>query len=160
MDDPHTSQQAALLDPASSSLRRDRTRKHGRAEDRLARIVPVHYVRGIFMTKLLLILGLCVSSQLVGAAESATIKSDGVADLHRHLGAESTTIRAASVTGWNRYLGEPRYRWDFLPAPLYLAGANTVAEYNPNGVEPLPLTPASSLDTVLASVADPYLEID
>lgn len=112
------------------------------------------------MTKLMLIMGLCAVSQLAGAAESTTMKTAEVASWHGRLGAESATIRAASVTGWNRYLGEPRYRWDFLPAPLDIAGANTVAAYNPDGDEPLPLTSSSPLDTVLASVADPYLEID
>jgi hypothetical protein len=90
-------------------------------------------------------LGLCLVSQLVHAGERAT--------------GENATIKAASVTGWNRYLGEPRYRWDFLAPPLDIAGANTVAEYNPGGSEPLPLSPSSPPDTVLATLADPFLEI-
>ncbi len=69
------------------------------------------------------------------------------------------TIDAASVTGWNRYLGQPRYRWDFLAPPLDIAGANTVAAYNPGAAEPLPLTPNSPQETVLATVADPFLEV-
>lgn len=73
---------------------------------------------------------------------------------------DGVTIRAASVTGWNRYLGQARYRWDFLPPPLDIAGANTVAAYNPGADAPLPLSPASPLSTVLATVVDPFLEID
>lgn len=69
----------------------------------------------------------------------------------------TVSIDAESVTGWNRLLGEPRYRWDFLPAPLDLAGANTAGAQGAAGVEPL--TPASSRNTVLASIADPFLEV-
>jgi hypothetical protein len=68
-------------------------------------------------------------------------------------------IEAESVTGWNRLQGEARYRWEFLPAPLDLAGANTAGAHNDSGPDPLPLTPFSPDDTVLVTVADPFLEV-
>ena len=72
---------------------------------------------------------------------------------------ESVDIKAASVTGWNRLLDQPRYRWDFLAPPLDIAGANTVGAYNPDGHNPLPLGPGSPPETILATVADPFLEV-
>ncbi|NEP27706.1 hypothetical protein, partial [Moorena sp. SIO3I6] len=70
----------------------------------------------------------------------------------------NVTIEAEVVTGWNRLFGKPRYRWDFLSAPLNLAGATTMGIYNPNGQEPLPLTASTRKDAVLASIVDPFLE--
>lgn len=72
---------------------------------------------------------------------------------------EVLQIKAANVTGWNRYLGQARYRWDFLVPPLDLAGANTVGEFDPGAAQSLPLTSNSPASTILASTADPFLEI-
>lgn len=72
---------------------------------------------------------------------------------------ETLNVKAGNVTGWNRYLGMPRYQWDFLPSPLDLAGANTVGEYDPGSNTPLPLTGESPSDTILATIADPFLEV-
>lgn len=83
----------------------------------------------------------------------------GLADNDRHSTDSTISIKAANVTGWNRYLDQPRYRWDFLAPPLDLAGANTAGAYNPGASEPLPFSPESPLDTVMASVADPFLEV-
>ena len=74
--------------------------------------------------------------------------------------ADSTTvIKAEPVTGWNRLLGQPRYHWDFAPAPFDLAGAQTIDVYNPDGDHPLPLTPETPDDAVLATTVDPDLEL-
>ena len=100
---------------------------------------------------LVMSVALCVGSLLVS--------SPGFADDDRHAANSAISIEAANVTGWNRYLDQPRYRWDFLVPPLDLAGANTAGAYNPGGGEPLPFTPDSQLDTVMVSVADPFLEV-
>lgn len=56
------------------------------------------------------------------------------------------------VTGLNRLLGQPVT--DFGP-PAGLFGFTTVAAHNPGAAEPLPLTPDSPLDTILATAVDP-----
>ena len=72
---------------------------------------------------------------------------------------ESVTIKAEVATGWNRFLGQNRYQWDFLEAPLDEAGASTVGVYNPNGDEAILLTPETPNDAILATVADPFLNV-
>lgn len=83
---------------------------------------------------------LCLAMQLASAGQNAAIKAE-------------------NVTGWNRYLGQVRYQWDFLAPPLDLAGASTVGVYNPAAGEATPLTPDTPLDAVLATIADPFLNV-
>ncbi len=72
---------------------------------------------------------------------------------------EPITIKAEVATGWNRFLGQVRYQWDFLEADLDIAGARTVGVYNPGEDEALPLTPDTAKDAVLATTADPFLNV-
>jgi len=62
------------------------------------------------------------------------------------------TIRGIAVTGLNQRLGEPLR--DFGP-PLGPFSFATVGAHNPAGGEPLPLTPSTPADTLLATTADP-----
>ncbi len=102
------------------------------------------------MKRIVMVIGLCVM-----ASHSAWAEGHG----HDQAGDRPVTIRAESATGWNRLLGQVRYQWDFLPMPFDIAGANTAAVHNPDGVEPLPLTPDTPMDAVLATVADPFLNV-
>ncbi|GAB4194855.1 MAG: hypothetical protein Tsb002_26760 [Wenzhouxiangellaceae bacterium] len=63
--------------------------------------------------------------------------------------------RGQAVTGTNRLLGEPL--WD-LGGELGDFGYNFLYGYNPNGDEPLSLTPDSPMNTLLASGSDPVFE--
>jgi len=72
---------------------------------------------------------------------------------------ELVSINAEVVTGWNRFLGQVRYQWDFLETPLNEAGASTVGVFNPDGDEALPLTSATPNDAILATIADPFLNV-
>ncbi len=95
---------------------------------------------------------------LTGAvwAEAPFAESDDGLALKHGNNPNVVVIQAESVTGWNRLKGEARYRWDFLDAPLDLAGANTAGAWSPDGVADL--TPWSPGDTILATIADPFLE--
>ena len=62
------------------------------------------------------------------------------------------SVRGVAVTGLNQRLGEPLR--DFGP-PLGPFGFATAAAFNPTGGEPLPLTPSTPADTLLATTADP-----
>ena len=57
--------------------------------------------------------------------------------------------KGEAITGANRLLGEPLYSYDFAPNPTF--GFNTVDEFDPVGPLPVPLTPASDQDAVLAT---------
>jgi hypothetical protein len=63
----------------------------------------------------------------------------------------SLEIKGVAVTGINRVLGEPIF--DF-GAPHGTVGFYTIGAYNPNGPEPLLLTPNSPPSTVLATAVD------
>lgn len=78
-------------------------------------------------------------------------------DRHHHQ--RTHVIKAESATGWNRFLGQVRYEWDFLQGELNIAGARTVGVYNPGGDEAIPLTPDTPMDAVLATTADPFLNV-
>ena len=65
--------------------------------------------------------------------------------------AQTRTVEGHVVTGVNRFLSEPVFSLgQFGPA-----GFNDIGAYNPNGGEALPLTAATPLNTVLASLVDP-----
>lgn len=72
---------------------------------------------------------------------------------------ENVSINAEVATGWNRFLGQVRYQWDFLEAPLDEAGASTVGVFDPNGNEASLLTPETPNDAILATIADPFLNV-
>ena len=78
---------------------------------------------------------------------------------HEDSGHDVTVIKAENATGWNRYLGQVRYEWDFLSDGLRTAGAHTTGIYNPDGDEPLPITPNTAMDAVLATIVDPELNV-
>lgn len=56
-------------------------------------------------------------------------------------------------------MGQVRYEWDFLPGDLRTAGAHTMGVYNPDGDQPLPITPDTPMDAVLATIVDPELNV-
>ncbi|MDR4517108.1 MAG: hypothetical protein MRK00_06950 [Nitrosomonas sp.] len=74
-------------------------------------------------------------------------------------GVDVAVIKAENATGWNRHLGQVRYEWDFLSADLRTAGANTAGVYNPGHSQPMPITPDTPMDAVLATIVDPDLNI-
>lgn len=78
---------------------------------------------------------------------------------HKDSDHDRVVIKAENATGWNRHLGQVRYEWDFLPGELRTAGANTAGVYNPDGDQPLPLTPETPMDAILATIVDPDLNI-
>jgi hypothetical protein len=57
--------------------------------------------------------------------------------------------KGEAITGANRLLGEPLYSYDFAPNSTF--GFNTVDELDPVGPLPVPLTPASDQNAVLAT---------
>jgi hypothetical protein len=69
-----------------------------------------------------------------------------------HSSPRQTTIKARVVTGTNRFLGAPQTD---LGAPYGTAGFENVAAYNPNGSEPVPLTPRTRQSAQLATFVDP-----
>ncbi len=56
------------------------------------------------------------------------------------------------VTGFNRYLGQP---YADFGNPLRQAGFSTLGRFNNGGANPLPLTPQTPDDALLATVVDP-----
>lgn len=70
--------------------------------------------------------------------------------LERH--AIVARVSGVAVTGFNRRLGAPLF--DF-GAPLGTAGFNSVAQWNPRGHEPIPLSPTTPRTAVLATYVDP-----
>lgn len=72
--------------------------------------------------------------------------------------AETFNVQGYVVTGLNRILGQPAFVFpEVAPFPEGI-GFNTVAEFNPNGPDPLPLTPASPDGAILASMLDPFFD--
>ncbi len=70
--------------------------------------------------------------------------------------AETFNIQGYVVTGLNRILSQPAFVFpEVAPFPAGI-GFNTVAEFNPNGPDPFPLTPATPNSAILASVQDPF----
>ncbi len=67
--------------------------------------------------------------------------------------ASSRVIEGRVVTGINRLFGEPVHELGALGT----LGFTTVAGFNCDGTEPIPLTSSSPLDTVLASTVDPAI---
>jgi hypothetical protein len=65
----------------------------------------------------------------------------------------SRVIEARVVTGLNRLFGSPIHNLGALGT----LGYTTVAGFNPNGTQPIPLTSSSAPGTVLASTADPFI---
>lgn len=62
---------------------------------------------------------------------------------------QASITKGEAVTGANRLLGQPLYTYDFVPVPTF--GFSTVDEYNPVGPLPVPLTPTSDPDAILAT---------
>ncbi len=58
-------------------------------------------------------------------------------------------VRGQVVTGANRLLGEPLFTYDFAANTTF--GFNTLDEHNPGAELPIPLTPDSHRNTVLAT---------
>jgi len=72
--------------------------------------------------------------------------------------AETFNIQGYVVTGLNRILSQPAFIFpEVEPFPAGI-GFNTVGEFNPNGPDPLPLTPATPGSTILASIQDPFFD--
>ena len=57
--------------------------------------------------------------------------------------------RGQVVTGANRFLGVPLFSYDFAVNPTF--GFNTLDEHNPGAELPIPLSPDSDRNAVLAS---------
>ncbi len=66
--------------------------------------------------------------------------------------AQTRNIPGKVVTGVNRFLGGPAFNL----GPFGPIGFNDIGAYNPQGGEPLPLTPDSPPDTLLVSLVDPF----
>lgn len=64
--------------------------------------------------------------------------------------AETRHFEADVVTGANRLFGQPRFSFD----GDFTGGFTTVAEFNPDGADPIPLTSATPDDAILASSVD------
>lgn len=77
---------------------------------------------------------LCIAAETVGEAQSAQL------------------IKGRVVTGTNRFLEQPLTDFGAL---LGTAGFSNVAEYNPYGAEPVPLTTDTPLSALLATYVDP-----
>ena len=73
-----------------------------------------------------------------------------------HSKKERQVIKGSATTGANILLGEPVYTF---PDPWGEIAIPVVGEYNPNGVDPFPLTPSTSNDAVLASRVADFLQV-
>lgn len=71
--------------------------------------------------------------------------------------AETYNIQRYCVTGFYRILSQPAFVFtEVAPFPAGI-GFNIVAEFNPNGQDPIPLIPKAPGSAVLASIQDPFL---
>ncbi len=87
-------------------------------------------------------------TQLLAAIIIGIVPLSGIAG-HGDAVTHVTVVKGQAITGANRLLGEPIYAYDFSANPTF--GFNTVDELDPEGVLPIPLTPESDPEAVLAT---------
>ncbi len=68
---------------------------------------------------------------------------------------EAKEFEAEVTTGVNRLYGQPLLEFDFMPSPFKEKfGFEMMGVFNPDGPNPLPLTPSTPDSAVLASLVD------
>ena len=69
---------------------------------------------------------------------------------------DAKEFEAEVTTGVNRLYGQPLSEFDFMPSPFKEKfGFEMIGVFNPDGPNPLPLTPSTPDSAVLASLVDP-----